>query len=235
MPRKTDKSKAKPTFFAQLVLRVMRDDGITKTSEIADAIGACARSVRKAKAELLFLGTSIPGGTLIPEQECRSGTSVPTAPRVRAYNESSSKIVLEERKKERKKETPIPPKPQIRRDCQEAFDLFHTTASRCGLSVPNKLTNDRSRKLKQRLDEYGIDGWKQALANIERSSFLTGENQRGWKASFDFLLQPASFSKVHDGAYGNGRHAETSKPPAYQASLEKLKAEFAAEGVFFDD
>ena len=47
----------------------------------------------------------------------------------------------------------------------------------------------------------------QALANIERSSFLTGTNDRGWRASLDFLLQPASFAKVHDGGYGNGRHA----------------------------
>lgn len=124
---------------------------------------------------------------------------------------------------------------KIRSDCQEAFDLFHTTASRCGLSIPNKLTKDRSRKLKQRLDEYGIDGWKQALANIERSSFLTGGNDRGWKASLDFLLQPTSFSKVHDGAYGNGRESENTKTPIYQSAIDQLKAEFAADGVFFDD
>ena len=45
-----------------------------------------------------------------------------------------------------------------------------------------------------------------ALANIERSSFLTGTNDRGWRADLEFLLQPSSFAKVHDGGYGNGRH-----------------------------
>lgn len=89
----------------------------------------------------------------------------------------------------------------------EAFEAYNATALECGLPQAAKLTPDRQRKIIARLKDYGLDGWKQALANIEKSSFLTGTNDRGWRASLDFLVQPASFAKVHDGGYGNGRHA----------------------------
>ncbi len=90
----------------------------------------------------------------------------------------------------------------------EAFELYNATALKCGLPQADKFTPDRKRKIIARLKDYGLDGWKQALANIERSSFLTGKNDRKWRATLEFLLQPSSFSKVHDGGYGNGRHAE---------------------------
>jgi hypothetical protein len=92
-------------------------------------------------------------------------------------------------------------------DALIAFEAYNATALECALPQAAKLTPDRQRKIIARLKDYGLDGWKQALTNIERSSFLTGTNERGWRASLDFLLQPASFAKVHDGGYGNGRHA----------------------------
>lgn len=95
-----------------------------------------------------------------------------------------------------------------------AFEAWNATAARCGLAQAAKITPDRQRKIIARLRDYGADGWAQALANIERSSFLTGKNDRGWRADLDFLLQPASFSKVHDGTYGNGRHAGPAAPEA---------------------
>lgn len=88
-----------------------------------------------------------------------------------------------------------------------AFQEWNTLALRCGLPQAAKLTPDRQRRLIARLKDYRLEGWRQALAHIERSSFLTGGGERGWKATLDFLLQPASFGKVHDGGYGNGRHS----------------------------
>jgi hypothetical protein len=105
-----------------------------------------------------------------------------------------------------KKETPLPPKGASPGDALKAFHAYNETALRCGLQQAAKLTPDRQRKIIARLKDYGLDGWTQALANIERSSFLTGKNDRGWRASLDFLVQAESFGKVHDGGYGNGRH-----------------------------
>lgn len=111
-----------------------------------------------------------------------------------------------------------PPTPQGGNlDCLTAYELWNETALRCGLPQAAKLTPDRRRKLAARLKDYSLNGWKQALVNIERSSFLNGDNDRGWRANLDFLLQPTSFAKVHDGSFGNGR-ARTTNP--WQAERE---------------
>jgi hypothetical protein len=104
--------------------------------------------------------------------------------------------------------TPLPPKGgPTPGDAIKAFHAYNDTALRCGLQQAKSLTPDRQRRLIARLRDYGLDGWSVALANIERSSFLTGKNDNGWRADLDFLLQAKSFNKVHDGSYGNGRHS----------------------------
>ena len=120
---------------------------------------------------------------------------------------------IEPLKKE--EENPLPPKGgPSPMDALRAFEQYNATALRCGLPQASKMTPDRQRKIVARLKDYGLDGWSQALGNIEKSSFLTGKNDRSWRASLEWLLQAASFSKVHDGGYGNGRHAP---PPKVQS------------------
>lgn len=121
------------------------------------------------------------------------------------------------------KKKPLTPKGERpSQNCVEAFEAYNATAAECGLPKADKLTKDRVRGIKARLDEYGLEGWMRALANIEKSSFLTGGNDRNWKANLNFLLQPSSFSKVHDGTYGNGRHRQQStEPPKRSAQLER--------------
>lgn len=98
-------------------------------------------------------------------------------------------------------------------ECLAAFQAWNETALRCALPQAAKLTPDRQRKIAARLRDYGLDGWRQALAHIEQSAFLTGQNDRGFRANLEFVCQPSSFAKLIDGAYGNGRHAD-AKPPA---------------------
>jgi len=106
---------------------------------------------------------------------------------------------------------------------QEAYDLWNATALVCGLTQ-GKLTPARRKGIAARLRENdGLTGWKQMLAGIERSSFLTGgqpgrNGGQSFRADLDFVLKPAKFQKIIEGGYGNGRHAgATAKPkqPAY--------------------
>lgn len=132
----------------------------------------------------------------------------------------------------------VPPTPKggpTPLDALRAFEAWNATALKCALPQASKLTPDRQRKIIARLKDYGPEGWAQALTNIERSSFLTGKNDRNWTATLDFVLQPASFSKVHDGTYGNGRHAETSvATPAlkpHEIELQREAAEMKRMGL----
>lgn len=112
-------------------------------------------------------------------------------------------------------------------DLQIALDEYNQLAERAGLAKAKMLSKSRTPKLQARLDEHGLEGWRQALANVERSSFLCGEtgSGRNWKASFDFLLQQSSFLKVLEGQYGNGR---IRKPRISPGQVNELREKYKA-------
>jgi DNA-binding transcriptional MocR family regulator len=43
--------------------------------------------------------------------------------------------------------------------------------------------------------------WAEIVTRLARSPFCTGQNDRGWRANFDFLLRPGTHLKVSEGAY----------------------------------
>lgn len=64
----------------------------------------------------------------------------------------------------------------------------------CGKS---RLVKMRSRWLENPDPEF----WRGIIKRLEESPFCVGENDRGWVASFDFLLQPDTANKVLEGKY----------------------------------
>lgn len=95
-------------------------------------------------------------------------------------------------------------------DALTAFERYNDLAQRIGLHQASSLTPRRRKSLKARLAEHdGLAGWDEILASVERSSFLRGGGDRGWKADLEFLLQAKSCAKVRDGSYGNGAGHES--------------------------
>jgi uncharacterized protein YdaU (DUF1376 family) len=83
----------------------------------------------------------------------------------------------------------------------EVIEAWQTRMVPQGFPSIRKMTAQRDRQLKARLRDSTLDEWQQAMAAMERSAFCRGENDRGWRADFDFLLQPKSFTKLLEGAY----------------------------------
>lgn len=80
-----------------------------------------------------------------------------------------------------------------------------------GLPRCQVLTPQRKSALKARLKDCGGGaGWLDACRMVSESDFLTGK-KTDWKASFDFMLQKKSFTKILEGAYSN--HEAPAKPP----------------------
>lgn len=76
-----------------------------------------------------------------------------------------------------------------------------------GAGVPiAKLTPERRRKLGTFVRRHTIDDITEAIWAVPRSPFLCGENDRGWKAGIDFMLQPTSFTKLIEGTYDRAAH-----------------------------
>lgn len=96
----------------------------------------------------------------------------------------------------------------------EAVRMFNATAERAGLPTAMKMNDQRRAKLRQRLkDAGGLDGWRVALEKLAASPHCTGQNDRGWRADLDFLLQDRSFTRLMEGSYDARRPA--SAPPQH--------------------
>ena len=79
-----------------------------------------------------------------------------------------------------------------------------------GISNISCIKNTRQKLLKARIKEHGTDNVINAIGNIEKSSFLKGQNDRGWVITFDWFVKPNNFIKVLEGNYddNNGSSGE---------------------------
>ena len=67
-----------------------------------------------------------------------------------------------------------------------------------------KLTNVRKSHIKNRIEEHNLESCKKAIVNCNNSHFLTGDNNRNWKANFDWVFgSPNNFVKVLEGNYNH--------------------------------
>lgn len=84
----------------------------------------------------------------------------------------------------------------------EIIECWNDLASRTGLPKIKVMNDKRRNMLRKRIKECpDVETWSLAFRNIERSSFLRGDNERGWQADFDFLIQPTSFMRIIEGSY----------------------------------
>jgi len=95
--------------------------------------------------------------------------------------------------------TPPAENPKVKPE--HVLEAYNTVAERIGLPTA-RMTPERRRKLSGFVKRHPIDDITEAIHALECSPFLRGENDRGWKADFDFLLQPKSFTKLVEGTYG---------------------------------
>ena len=90
---------------------------------------------------------------------------------------------------------------QFRADSISITDEWNAMAAAHGLPRVSALNDERRAKMRMRLDEHGRQAFTEAIGNIAKSPMCRGENSRGWRAAFDFLLQPSSFLKIIEGNY----------------------------------
>jgi uncharacterized protein YdaU (DUF1376 family) len=93
-------------------------------------------------------------------------------------------------------------------EAEEAVSLWNEFATKYDLPRVARLTETRRRQVLARLRECeGIEGWKIALEKVGQSSFMLGGGPRGWTASFDFMTQQSSFTKLMEDTYVQRRAA----------------------------
>lgn len=91
---------------------------------------------------------------------------------------------------------------------QDLPELARLWNAKCR-SLPKVKTCSPSRlkKIQARLKEVPDDlpylYWSEIIERIAASNFCCGHNDRGWVATFDWLIQPETHEKVSEGKYDN--------------------------------
>ena len=88
---------------------------------------------------------------------------------------------------------------------QEVLKLFNTIC--CKLNGVRALSDQRKQLIKSRektLKKLNVE-YNRYFATVAEIPFLNGENDRGWKADFDWLLKETNMLKVLEGKYSSGK------------------------------
>lgn len=91
----------------------------------------------------------------------------------------------------------------------------------CGNVFPKvtKLTDKRRRAIKACMAQgFTAEDLYSAFRKAASTPFLTGKNERSWRAGFDFIMKPDNLQKIIEGVYG------TAAVPAQEHSynLDRL-------------
>lgn len=66
-----------------------------------------------------------------------------------------------------------------------------------------KLSDERKKHISGRFKEFGFDKIVEVLKQAGCSDFLSGKNDRCWKADIDWIFNPTNFLKIMEGKYEN--------------------------------
>lgn len=115
------------------------------------------------------------------------------------------------------------------RECinyQQIADMYNETC----VSFPRltKLSDSRKKAIRARLKQYTIEDFRKLFEMAEESSFLKGQNDRDWSASFDWLIKDANMAKVLDGNYAD-RQTTQQEPEEGGSTQYKSYEEFERE------
>jgi hypothetical protein len=97
---------------------------------------------------------------------------------------------------------------------QDIVDMYSKVCTK--LPKVLKLTDKRMKNIKKLLETYSLEKIEEAFRNINNSNFCTGNNDRGWKADFDFCINSDKITNALEGKYKN-----ILTNQAYQQSKQK--------------
>lgn len=92
---------------------------------------------------------------------------------------------------------------------EDVENWWNNLARKSGIPKINKITVNRWRKVKLRLDEGFWDKISDLEDNISNSNFLRGENRDSWKITFDWIFfNDINWLKVLENTYKNKQKKE---------------------------
>lgn len=95
-------------------------------------------------------------------------------------------------------------------ECKKIFDMYNSICT--SLPQVGTLTYGRKYCISRLLKKYTPEQVEQVFRKAQSCDFLCGKGTRGWKATFDWLINEDNFLKVSEGAY---ECEQSGEPPNY--------------------
>lgn len=132
-----------------------------------------------------------------------------------------NKEIKEKSTSVKKNETKMPPAAlEAPAACDHTIDDIPALFAAWCPSLPmiRVMHETRKKNLANLLKKVSRDQLLEVFQLAGQSAFLTGQNDRGWKADFDWIIKPANFYKILEGKYNNPKQNEKFKPNDPRAS-----------------
>lgn len=123
----------------------------------------------------------------------------------------------------------ISPKKEII-DYEAIVQIFNSVC--VNLPKVSKLSEKRKSALKNRISESSLEALGDVFRKVSESRFLNGENKSGWKADFDWILNPANYLKISEDNYKNPDHGTRNYNSAPTDADIKKSANDAVDKMF---
>lgn len=164
---------------------------------VADKVGASSKIDLECLIEAGFLTLERSDDTTLERPEDDSESTLERSRECGSSLISSSSPDLQEEESEGKPEKPPPLTPE------DLVEGWNEVCAPAGLPKVEMLSATRRQKALCRLRDHPDDAfWNVAMARVRASPFLTGKNERKWKANFDWLIDnDTNAVKVYEGRY----------------------------------
>lgn len=86
---------------------------------------------------------------------------------------------------------------------QELIEYFNTETMGVFGRIIYPISEKRKASIRARIREHGVEAFREMIQRAAKSNFLKGNNDRGWTATFDWLIKPNNFQKIIEGNYND--------------------------------
>lgn len=112
---------------------------------------------------------------------------------------------------------------------QEKAKKYNKTIEIYNFNCPNlpqiqKLTEKRKKAINNFYKEFTEEQFIQICKKANKNSFLTGKNDRRWKADFDFIMRTDKAISILEGKY-NDNNTKNNIDEMFKKMEEKIKNE----------
>lgn len=151
-----------------------------------------------------------------------------------SISRSKRKEGRKEEKKEKKKERTPSKTDKIMLNKKHFIDIWNKFAVKRKLPEIQSITGQRETHLKARISSEDFFSFDELLKVIDEQPWLLGKNDRGWRITFDWIINAANYTKIMEKNYLHlsPRRDEPGRSQKKQTPEEKKKSGLIAKKRF---